>query len=122
MIRATLADLETVNSLTGGDFTGFLSEPKNVCLLAGGGAAFFGFHEPGIYEVHCHFTERGKAVRDTSKRILEHMRDEYGARTVYAPIPDTSRHVKAYVRWLSFKPEQAIEIDGAPAELFKLEM
>lgn len=122
MRRARLDDLETVSRIAGIDCTGFLSNPLNVCLLEGDGEAFFGWHEDGIYEVHCHFAKRGKDVREVSERMLARMRYEFGAKLVYAPIPDTSRHVKTYVRWLGFRPDQPIVLEGEPAELFKLEM
>lgn len=118
MRRATLADIAEVNALTELDFTGFLSCPDNVCLMEGEGAAFFARHFPGLYEVHCHFTQRGKEVREISLRMLDHMKAEHGAERIYAPIPNESRHVKTYVRWLGFK-----SLGPCPAgELFLLEM
>jgi predicted small metal-binding protein len=118
MRRALAGDADWLLALTGCDFSGFLASPDNVGLIEDKGAAFFGFHFPGVYEVHCHFSQRGKAVREVSKRFLHHMRDEYGATEIYAPIPNESRHVKVYVRWLGFR-----SMGPCPAgELFKLEM
>ncbi len=124
MIRASLADVETVNGIFEhkADFTGFLSSPLNVCLVEGEGEAFFVWHGPGVYEVHCHFTQRGKEVREVSKRILETMRDEHGAKLIWAAIPNESRHVKTYVRWLGFRPAGPVSLPHGECELFKLEM
>ncbi len=107
MMRATLDDVDRVNGIHGGgvDFTGFLADPRTVCLVEGDGMALFGWHGAGLYEVHCHFAQRGREVRDISLRMLDRMRDEFGAERIYAPIPNESRHVKVYVRWLGFRSQ-----------------
>jgi hypothetical protein len=100
------------------DFTGFFACPRNVCFIAGEGAAFFAWHGPGIYETHCCFDERGREVRDLSLTILQKMRDEHAARLIWAAIPNASRKVKIYARWLGFKSAGALDDDN---ELFTLE-
>jgi hypothetical protein len=116
-------DLDFLNSLIPEvTFDKWAETPGTVAILGGGGAAFFTPTGPTAYEVHCHFAERGRAVRETSRLILNKMRDDYGARFILAPIPDTSAHVKAYVRWLGFKPVCPHFVCGEPGELFLLEM
>jgi hypothetical protein len=99
------------------DFGIFFANPLNVCFIAGEGAAFFVWHGPGVYETHCCFAERGREVRDLSLGILRTMKDDFGARLIWAAIPNENRKTKFYVRWLGF-------ISAGPLddkELFTLE-
>lgn len=130
MIRRLFADeAETVNdwiwrdSGRRPDFEPFLADTNNVCLVEGEGGAVFVWRGPGIYETHCFFEQRGKAVRDISNAMLDHMRQEYGARLFWCAIPDAkeSRNVKVYARWLGFKPCGHGMFPQGPCELFTLE-
>jgi hypothetical protein len=127
LIRASVEDAEKINewvwrdSGKRADFAPFLSDRMNVCLLEGEGGALFVWRGPGIYETHCFFEQRGAEVRDISRRFLEHMRDEFGARLIWAAIPNDSRKVKIYVRWLGFKSVGHAYFPHGPCELFTLE-
>lgn len=113
--RAALPDLDNIIGWIQRDFpdtdpealragyTEALENRMNVCICAGEGAAIFLWRGPGIFEVHCFFEQRGKVVREISNAILEMMAKNHGARLVWAAIPDESRKVKVYVRWLGFK-------------------
>ena len=75
----------------------------NVFLVCGEGGALFVWRGPGIYETHCFFEQRGKEVRDISKEMLRMMSADFGAKLIWAAIPEESRKVKIYVRWLGFR-------------------
>lgn len=129
MIRASVDDAERINEWIWRDsgkrhpfLEEILSDRMNVVLIEGEGGAFFVWRGPGIYETHCFFDQRGKQVRETSKRFLKHMHDHYGAGIVWAAIPDESRHVKVFVRWLGFKSVGHEALSQGPCELFLLEM
>lgn len=127
MRRASVEDAEQINewvwrdSGVKPDFTSFLSDRNNVCLIEGEGGALFVWRGPGIYETHCFFEQRGKEVRDLSKAILEAMRRDYGAKLIWAAIPEESRKVKIYVRWLGFKSVEHRSFPHAQCEVFQLE-
>ena len=121
--RATLDHVGQVNSWlkrdgTDADFSEVLAWDRNVCLCVGEGGAIFVWRGPGIYEVHCFFEQRGKEVRDISNSILAMMARDYGAKLVWAAIPDESRKVKTYVRWLGFKSVDHAVFPHAPCEIF----
>jgi hypothetical protein len=129
VIRASVAAAPQINewvwrdSGKRGDLGPFLADRMNVCLIEGEGGAIFVWRGPGIYETHCFFEQRGKEVREISRRFLDHMREEFGARLIWAAIPDESRRVKIYVRWLGFKSVEKRNVTNiGPAELFILEM
>ncbi len=124
--RATLDDVAKVESWIERDFhkvdySQVLANEMNVCLCQGEGGAIFVWRGPGIYEVHCFFEQRGLEVREISQRILSMMAKDYGARLVWAAIPDESRNVKTYVRWLGFKPVGSATFPHGPCELFTWE-
>jgi predicted small metal-binding protein len=130
MRRASWEDAELVEDCIYRDFARrngameqFLADRMNVCLLDGNGGALFVWRGPGIYETHCFFEQRGKEVREVSQEMLRIMREEHGARLIWAAIPDESRKVKIYVRWLGFKSVEKREVTNiGMAELFTLEM
>jgi hypothetical protein len=127
VIRASLDDVERINELSRrhfeqeADFTGFLSNSLNVAILVEGGGICFVWHGPGIYEAHCCFEQRGGTARDIAARILSLLRDDYGARLIWAAIPNEKRHVKTFARWLGFRPAGLITLPSGANELFKLE-
>jgi hypothetical protein len=100
--KAALSDIESVNQWAGADFTEFLSNPLNVCLLEGNGGALFAYRGPGIYEVHVFFEQRGKAVIELSHRMLARMRGK-GARLFWSAVPVESRHVIMFTRLMGWK-------------------
>jgi hypothetical protein len=89
------------------DFTGFLSRPGNVGLIDGNGGAFFVPVSPGVYEVHVAFEQRGKAVLELSRRMLDYMKRSRGASRFVACVPhdDTkqSRKVRMFTRLMGWK-------------------
>jgi hypothetical protein len=95
-IRRDFPDADTV--------AGALSDELNICLAEGEGGAIFVWRGPGIYEAHCFFEQRGRAVIDLTLRMLDYLRREHGATMFWAAIPDDSRKVKIFVRLLGWKP------------------
>jgi hypothetical protein len=128
--RASVEDAELVEDCIWRDFAKrngamehFLSDRMNVCLLHGDGGALFVWRGPGIYETHCFFEQRGAEVREISKEMLRIMKEDYGARLIWAAIPDDSRKVKIYVRWLGFRSVEKRDVTHiGPAELFILDL
>jgi hypothetical protein len=123
VIRATLADLDTVNALLGRDFPGIdftevLSEPLHVCLLDGDSGAIFMFRGPGIYEVHVFFAVTGRAAISLCHRMFDTMRAEYGAKLFWTAIPVESRKVTLFARWMGWKSEGVRETRTSPCEIF----
>jgi hypothetical protein len=96
LIRASVEDAQRINdwvwrdSGNRPDFTAFLSDRLNVCLIEGEGGALFVWRGPGIYEVHVFFEQRGKEVIRLSRQMLDYMR-ENGARLFWAAVPVESR-------------------------------
>lgn len=98
-----------------------IANEMNVCLCVGEGGAIFVWRGPGIYEVHCFFEQRGAEVREVSNAILAKMAAAHGAQLVWAAIPDASRKVKIYVRWLGFKSVDHAVFPHGPCEIFTWE-
>ena len=121
--RATLDDVADINRWVerdcgeAVDFTEFLSNPLNVCLLSGEGGAMFVWRGPGIYEAHCFFEQRGREVLDLSRRFLAIMREE-GAELFWAAVPVDSRHVIMFLRLLGWKSKGHADLPHARCELF----
>ena len=109
--RATANDAERINdwvwrdSGRRPDFTAFLNEPLNVCLVCGEGGALFVWRGPDIYEVHVFFEQRGRVVLNLSREMLEIMRVEFGARIFWAAVPVESRHVVMFTRLMGWKSQ-----------------
>lgn len=127
MRRASLADAPLVNTWVrrdfgdGADFSEFLSNSLNVCLVSGNGGALFAWRGPGIYEVHCFFEQRGREVLDISRSMLRAMFALFGAKLIWAAIPNTSRKVCLYVRWLGFKFLGEIDQPHGSCQLYQIE-
>lgn len=128
MRRASVEDAELVEDCIWRDFARrngameqFLADRMNVCLLHGEGGALFVWRGPGIYETHCFFAQRGKEVREISNEMLRIMREDFGAKLIWAAIPDESRKVKIYVRWLGFKSVGHERLSHGLCEMFTLE-
>ncbi len=85
------------------DFTGFLTDPRNVALIGPGGAAFFEWSGPGIYQVHIMFQPgfRGRKALDTVSEMLGWM-EAHGARTFWAQPPIINRPVQLFSRLMGF--------------------
>jgi hypothetical protein len=122
--RATAADAERINDWVWRDsgfrpdFTAFLEEPLNVCLVCGEGGALFVWRGPDIYEVHVFFEERGKAVLKLSHEMLEIMREEFGARIFWAAVPVESRHVIMFTRLMGWKSQGVAMQPQGKCEIF----
>jgi hypothetical protein len=121
--RATRADAERINdwvwrdSGKRPDFTAFLEDRMNVCLIEGEGGAIFVWRGPGIYEVHVFFEQRGREVIELSRRMLDHMR-ESGARLFWAAVPVESRHVIMFTRLMGWKSQGVKNLAHGWCELF----
>jgi hypothetical protein len=122
--RASVEDAEQVNdwiwrdSGIRPDFTAFLSDRMNVCLIAGNGGALFVWRGPGIYEVHVFFEQRGKEVLRLSHEMLSIMREEHGARLFWAAVPVESRHVIIFTRLMGWKSQGVALLSHGYCELF----
>ncbi len=102
------------------DFTEFLSNPMNVCLIAGEGGALFVWRGPGVYEVHVFFSQRGSEVIRLSKEMLEIMRRE-GARLFWAAVPIESRRVIMFTRLMGWKSCGVADLPHGYCEIFASE-
>jgi hypothetical protein len=121
--RATRADAERINdwvwrdSGKRPDFTAFLEDRMNVCLIEGEGGAIFVWRGPGIYEVHVFFEQRGREVIELSRRMLDQMR-ENGAKLFWAAVPVESRHVIMFTRLMGWKSQGVENLAHGWCELF----
>ena len=123
MIRATLADVATVNAYVGrdypeADFTEFLSEPMHICLIEGCSGALFAWRGPNTFEVHVFFEVRGRAALDLGRRMLERMRTLHDAGQFWSLIPEGSRKVKMFARLMGWKSLGLRETRHGLCELF----
>lgn len=124
MIRASVEDAERINewfwrdSGWRGDFSQFLADRMNVCLIEGEGGALFVWRGPGIYEVHVMFEQRGKAVIELSRRMLDIMRSEKGAKLFWAAVPIESRNVIMFTRLMGWKSRGFADLPQGRCELF----
>jgi hypothetical protein len=125
MIRRLFADeAERVNdwvyrdSGNRADFTAFLSDPLNICLVCGEGGAIFVWRGPGIYEVHVFFEQRGREVLKISREMLEIMRSEHGGKLFWAAVPTHSRHVIMFTRLMGWKSQGFADLPQGHCELF----
>lgn len=123
MREATLADkalLEGWLAREGkeSDFTPFLMNPMNICLIEGNGGAFFVWHGPGIYEVHVSLEQRGKDAMAVLRRMFAHV----GASVLWTAIPwDTStqsRKVRLFARMMGWKSHGRANLATGLCELF----
>lgn len=124
MRRATSEDADRINEWIWRDngarlphLAEWLSDRLNVCLIEGEGGALFVWRGPGVYEAHCFFEQRGKAVFELSRRMLEYMR-EHGARMFWSAAPTESRHVIMYLRLLGWKSQGFAILPQGRCEIF----
>jgi hypothetical protein len=103
------------------DFTDFLSNPMNACLIEGDGGALFVWRAPGIYEVHVFFEQRGREVIEISRRMLDYMRNEFEARWFWAAVPTQSRHVIMFTRLMGWKSQGKAFFPHGLCEVFSSE-
>lgn len=128
MIRATLDDVADVNRWNERDmgcevdFTEFLENEMNVCLVEGEGGALFAWRGPGIYEAHAFFEQRGREVLNLSQRMLTVMRLAYGARLFWSLVPTETRHARIYCRLLGWKSGGFVNPPQGECELFFTEI
>jgi len=124
MRRATLADAERISewvwrdSGNKADFSGFLSDRNNVCLIEGEGGALFVWRGPGIFEVHVFFEQRGREVLKLSREMLDVMRAEHGGKLFWAAVPTESRHVIMFTRLMGWKSQGFGDFPQGRCELF----
>lgn len=121
--RAGLEDIEHVNACIARDFEGVdfsevIADPLNVVLVEADGGAAFMYRGPGIYEVHVFFRVGGRDVLDVSHRMLDRMRADFGAWLFWAPVPDGSRKVKIFTRWMGWKSRGPLNTRHGPMEIF----
>lgn len=121
--RATLDDVEQINdwvwrdSGKRPDFTDFIADRMNVCLLSGEGGALFVWRGPGIFEVHVFFEQRGKEVIRLSREMLDWMRD-HGAKLFWAAVPVESRRVVMFTRLMGWRSRGTEHLSHGVCELF----
>jgi hypothetical protein len=122
--RASIDDVEAINewfwrdSGKQGDFSGFLSDRMNVCLLEGAGGAMFVWRGPGIFEVHVFFEQRGREVIRLSHLMLDTMRKDHGGKLFWAAVPVESRHVIMFTRLMGWKSQGVALLSHGYCELF----
>lgn len=122
--RALLADVEQINRWNERDmgepvdFTEFLENRMNVCLVEGEGGAFFAWRGPGIYEVHVFFEQRGREVLALSHDMLGVMRENYGAKMFWAAVPVEQRKVLLFTRLMGWKSKGLAELPHGWCEIF----
>lgn len=116
--RATVDDAPFINRLAGGDFTEFLANDMNICLLSGNGGAIFVWRGPGIFEVHVFFEQRGREVLTLSHTMLDILRSQYGARIFWAAVPIDERHVIMFTRLMGWKSEGVVMFSHGACEVF----
>jgi hypothetical protein len=127
VIRASIDDVEKINdwvwrdSGIRPDFTAFLSDRNNVCLIEGEGGMLLVWRGPGIYEAHVFFEQRGKAALDLTRKMLAWMRENMGARLFWAAVPVMSRHVIMFTRQLGWKSQGFGDFPQGRCELFQSE-
>lgn len=98
-----------------------LADPLNVLLCEGEGGAIFVWRGPGIYEMHCFYEQRGRAVLKVIADHLRTMAEEHGASLIWAAIPVEYRKVKLAARWAGFKPVGTKTFTHGECELFTWE-
>ena len=121
MRRATLDDLDSINEWGKADFTEFLANGLNVCLIEGNGGALFAWRGPGIYEAHAFFEQRGREVLNLSHRMLEYMRQKHGAWLFWSIVPTQTRHARMYCRLLGWKSHGIVQAPQGECEIFASE-
>lgn len=129
MIRASVEDADKINdwiwrdSGQRPDFTEFLSNRMNVCLIDGEGGALFVWRGPGIFEVHVFFEQRGKEAIRLSHEMLALMRREHGAKLFWAAVPtdEASRHVVMFTRLMGWESQGIVSLPEGQREIFSLE-
>ncbi len=131
MRLAGLADTQSINGWVERDsgrevdFADFLSNTMNVCLIEGEGGALFVWRAPGVFEVHVFFAQRGKEVLALSRRMLDHMRSEFGARWFWAAIPydatKQSRKVRMFTRLMGWRSQGKAMFPHGLCEVFSSE-
>jgi hypothetical protein len=126
MRRASIEDVEQINdwvwrdSGIRPDFTQFLADRHNVCLVEGEGGMIFVWRGPGIYEVHVFFEQRGKQALGVCRRMLEVMRG-HGGKLFWAAVPTASRHVIMFARLMGWKSQGFGDFPQGRCELFQSE-
>lgn len=125
--RATLDDVEQVNRWNVRDmgrevdFSEFLANRMNVCLVEGEGGALFAWRGPGIYEAHAFFEQRGRDVISLSRAMLALMCREHDAWLFWSAVPVESRHARMYCRLLGWKSHGFADLPQGWCEIFASE-
>ncbi len=125
--RATLENIDHVNhclnrDFPGGDLTEVLSEPLHIILMEGDSGAVFAWRGPETYELHLFFDAHGREAIDLLQRMFEVIHNEYGGRRFWALVPDGSRQVKFFARWMGWKSQGRLTNRHGLHELFVSEM
>ena len=102
------------------DASGLLADPRNVCLLHEGGGMLFAWRGPGVFDAHVFMFARGHEAIGLTRQMLDMMIADYGARHIWALIPQASRKVRWFARQCGMKSlGPMIAPDGAQ-ELFEM--
>lgn len=125
--RAGIDDVEDINRWNERDlgyevdFSEFLENEMNVCLIEGEGGAFFAWRGPGIFEAHAFFSQRGREVISLSHAMLGIMRRNYGAQLFWSLVPTEARHAVIYCRLLGWKSFGIVRPPQGECEIFASE-
>jgi hypothetical protein len=124
--RASMDDLESINKWNARyfgevDFSEFLANRMNVCLIQGEGGAFFAWRGPGIYEAHAFFEQRGRDVLDVSHAMLDLMRRDHGAVLFWSLVPLETEHARIYCRLIGWRSYGIVNPPQGECEIFASE-
>lgn len=123
MIRRE-TDPEVVNRLVardfpeGADFSEFLANPLNLCLLVGSNGTLLAWRGPGIYEVHLFYEVRGREALDVLAEVLAYMRDIHNAWLFWAMVPVESRAVRIFARLAGWVTQGKVDQPSGLHEVF----
>lgn len=112
-------DPERVNHLAGVEFDeAVIAEPLHVFLEEGDNLGCFIWRGPHTYEIHLAFTARGRASLRLFERMVATMRDEYGARMLWAAIPVADLMTRKFARLVGFRSEGIHPFADGEKEVF----
>lgn len=129
MRRLTSRDAPELNAMIGkhwpesdADFTPYLDNPLNVCLVIGSSGTLFVWHGPGVYEIHIAYDVGGREALDILEKATRYMLDNFAIRLFWAMIPEASRKVRLFARWAGWQSHGLLANGAGEHELFVREI